>query len=234
MTEEQIIAYVDGELEPLAALRFERAMAADAALAEAVGRHRQLRETIGGRFAGVAAEPVPNRLRLLLDRDDTIMPFPVRPRPSFARPGGYVALAATLVAGLVFGQLLPRAAPGPISERSGRIVADGHLANALDGQLASAQAPDTPYRIGVSFRATDGRYCRSFEGAVGAGLGCHGRDGWTLEQFVAEAAAGRADYRQAASPSARILTAAQDMMAGDPLDAEAERRARDDGWVRSR
>jgi len=40
MTEEQIIAYVDGELGPIDALRFERAMEADAALAEQVERHR--------------------------------------------------------------------------------------------------------------------------------------------------------------------------------------------------
>ena len=43
MTEEQIIAYVDGELGPLEALRFERAMAADPAIAAGVSRHRRLR-----------------------------------------------------------------------------------------------------------------------------------------------------------------------------------------------
>lgn len=234
MTEDQIIAYVDGELGPLEALRFERAMEQDAALAAAVARHRRLRTLVTGHFAGIVDQPAPDRLRLVLDRDENVLSFPARPRPSLARPGGYAAIAATLVAGLVIGQLLPRAAPGPISERGGRIVADGALARSLDRQLASAQSPDAVYRIGISFRAADGRYCRSFEGALGAGLGCRGGDGWTLEQFVAGAPAALGDYRQASSPSARILTAAQDMMAGDPLDAQAERGARDTGWVSSR
>jgi hypothetical protein len=39
-----------------------------------------------------------------------------------------------------------------------------------------------------------------------------------------------AEYRQAGSADAALLAEAQAMMAGDPLDAAAERRARDLGW----
>ena len=232
--EERIVAYVDGELAPLDALRFERAMEADPALAAAVASHRRLRGAIEGRFAGIAIEPVPDRLRRVVDRHegrDRVIPFPARPRASLVRSGkGYAALAATLVAGLVAGQFLPRAMPGPFQESGGRIVADGGLAHALDGQLASTQPSGAAWRIGVSFRSRDGRYCRSFEGMSGAGLGCHGAAGWTLERFAGEATGPRTDYRQAGAPGAAVLAAAQEMMAGDPLDAVAERRARDAGW----
>ena len=37
-------------------------------------------------------------------------------------------------------------------------------------------------------------------------------------------------YRQAASPDARLMAAAQEMMHGDPLDADQERAAQAVGW----
>jgi len=42
MIEEQVIAYVDGEMGPIEALRFERSIAADPALAAEVERARKL------------------------------------------------------------------------------------------------------------------------------------------------------------------------------------------------
>jgi hypothetical protein len=232
MTEEQIIAYVDGELSPLEALRFERAMEADEELAAAVARHRDLRGWLTGHFAPVAAEPVPERLTQMLSGDSNVVAFPVRPaKRSFSFSGGrYAAIAATLVVGLVVGQMLPREASGPVQVRGGTILAQGVLADALDKDLAASPG-DSVYRVGVSFVSRDRRYCRTFSGSAGAGLGCHGPNGWALERFVAGGAeAEQGGYRQAGSPSAEVLGAAQDMMAGDPLDADAERRARDGGW----
>ena len=237
MTQEQIIAYVDGELGPIEALRFERAMETDPAIAAEVERHRDLREAVAGHFALVADEPLPARLTALLanksGRGDNVIAFPGRRRSVprwFGQGGRYAALAATLVAGLMLGQVLPRAATGPIGEQGGAVVAQGSLARALDTQLASA-APNGAERIGVSFRTADNRYCRTFAGGGGAGIGCHDVRGWTIERFVAgtPARAG-SGYQQAASPSAEIMAAAQDMMVGAPLDAAGERQARMRGW----
>ena len=228
MTEEQIIAYVDGELGPIEALRFERAVEADPAMAAEVERHRRLRATVAGHFAPVAAEPLPERLTALLDNN--VVAFPAKRKSWFGQGGRYAALAASLVAGLVAGQLLPHAPSAPIGEKGGAVVAQGDLADALEGQLASA-AQGGGYRIGVSFRSGDARYCRTFSGKAGAGIGCRGDDGWTLEHFVAGApAATGGAYQQAGSASADILAAAQEMMAGDPLDAAAEKAAQARGW----
>ena len=46
--------------------------------------------------------------------------------------------------------------------RDGQMLAGGTLARALTEQLASNQPPGGPVEIGVSFRARDGGYCRSF------------------------------------------------------------------------
>nr|WP_047166413.1 hypothetical protein [Sphingomonas sp. Y57] len=230
MTEDQIVAYVDGELGPIEALRFERAMEADAALAAAVGRHRALRERIADHFAPVAAEAIPPRLAATVDRSSPVAAFPARPRRWFDSGGRYAAIAATLVAGLVVGQMLPRGTNAPVGEQRGAIVAQGALAAALDGDLAAAPG-DGPYRIGVSFVSRDRRYCRTFSSGAGAGLGCRGPEGWALVRFVAGTGGeGQGAYRQAGSASADVLEAAQAMMAGDPLDADAERRARGSGW----
>jgi len=232
MNEDQIIAYVDGELGPVDALRFERAMEIDPSLAVEVDRQRALRDRIAGHFQPVADAPVPAHLAALLDRSSNVTTFPAK-RGRFGwggSPARFAALAATLVIGLVLGQVLPRGPVAPLGEHDGAIVAQGGLARTLDTQLASAPS-DGAYRIGVSFVAQDGRFCRTFSGADGAGLGCHGADGWSLERFVGDRGPDAATaYRQAGSASAEILAAAQEMMAGEPLDAEGERRARDGGW----
>ncbi len=233
MTEDQIIAYVDGELGPLEALRFERAMEADPAIAAEVGRHRNLREAVAGHFARVVEEPLPGKLTGLLDRGDNVVIFPAGSGkvPRFGQAGRYAALAATLVAGLVAGQLLSPGARGPIGQQDGAVVAQGDLARALDSKLASVQG-DSGYRIGVSFRSTDDRYCRTFSGQTGAGIGCRDARGWALTRFVAGVSPRqRGAYAQAASPSTEILAAAQNMMAGNPLDAAQERQAKAKRWM---
>ena len=228
MTQERIIAYVDGELGPIEELRFERMMAANPAVAAEVERHRRLRGAIAAHFGPIAGEPLPERLTGLLGKGGNVIAFPdVRPPNRwFGQGGRYAALAATLVAGLIVGQHLPRV----IEPQGDGVVAQGRLAHVLDRQLASAPQ-QADYRIGVSFRSANNRYCRTFSGTAGSGIGCHGEQGWALERFVAGGAADQnGPYRQAASPSAEILAAAQDMMAGAPLDAAQEKQAQARGW----
>ena len=81
-------------------------------------------------------------------------------------------------------------------------------------------------RIGLSFRDRDGSYCRSFQAKDLAGIGCRNGDRWTLERTMGAETHG--DYRQASSGALAADAAA--MMAGDPLDAAAERAARDKSW----
>ena len=52
-----LMAYADGELDPLAAKRVERAIAADPALAVEVEQHRALRARLIADYAPIAAEP---------------------------------------------------------------------------------------------------------------------------------------------------------------------------------
>jgi hypothetical protein len=114
----------------------------------------------------------------------------------------------------------------------GPMIAAGQLAEALETQLASAPPAGAAARIGVSFPAQDGRFCRTFETPELAGLGCRGGKGWEIVTMARTGTGGERDgeFRQAGSGAALVMQMSQEMMAGDPLDAGAERRARDSGW----
>ncbi|MBY4638121.1 anti-sigma factor [Sphingopyxis sp. XHP0097] len=231
-----IAAFVDGELDDLTARRIEREAANDAALAAEIRRQRELKDRLRSHFAPVLDEPLPDRLTQLLRAEAAVdTSLAERRAARQARFGGqwgamqWGAMAAALVLGLTVG-MQPWGPASPVAVESGALVASGPLANALDTQLASNQPADAATRIGLSFRAQDGRYCRSFESAAVDGIACREGEGWTLEQTLRGSPA--TDYRQASSASLAAASAA--MMAGEPLDAEGERAARDAGWKRGR
>lgn len=218
--EEAAMAYADGELDALAAKRFERRMATEPALAVAVEAHRALRARMSSAFAGIAEEPVPEALAAQLRSN--VVEMPVRRSQPWWMAG---AIAASLVIGLMLGRL---GDTGPVGVADGKLVASGGLSDALDRQLASDSGD---VRVLVSFRDEGGTYCRVFEGQPADGIACREGGAWVLRQTRAGSAekAGAA-YRQAGSGDAALMAAAQEMMAGDPLDRDAEQRARDGGW----
>jgi hypothetical protein len=220
--DEQLIAYVDGELAGEARAAFEAEMAADPALAAKVAQHRGLAARVAATYAAVLDEPVPPQLVALAsaanDRGPGRMALPQ-----------WAAMAACLVAGVLAGRALwPE--QGPLAARGGELVARGGLEKALTTQLASQGGP---VRIGLSFKSGDGRYCRTFE-SVGdrlAGLACRQDGRWVAQVATALTAQPASDYRTAASATPPAVLAAVDAMrAGDTLDAAAERAARDRGW----
>lgn len=227
---ETLMAYADGELDDVTAKRIERAIAEDPELARQVEAHRALKARLAAHFAPVVEEPVPERLRALLETNvaDFAAAKEKRERLRWILPAGnFAAMAATLVVGLLVGQAIDLN-PSPIGgSGSGTLVAQAGLARALDTQLASAQPRDAATRIGLTFRDRSGAVCRTFEGQAFAGVACRSGTGWQLRQ-VMSGAAQATDYRQAGS--AETLEAAEAMMADGPFDAEAERAARDGGW----
>ena len=62
ITDEMLMAYVDGELGEAQRTAVDSAVAADPALFERLERHRRLRARMGGAFSGVLTEPPPERL----------------------------------------------------------------------------------------------------------------------------------------------------------------------------
>lgn len=217
---ETLMAYADGELDPLAARRVEQAIAADPSLAEQVDRHRALTASLRAAFAAVEQAPVPAPVAAMLRESAGVVQLPQHRE----RALWLGAMAASLVLGLLAGPLVvPRG--GDIALDDGRILARGAVAKALDTQLASAQPADAAVRIGVTFRDGAGRLCRTFEQGGTGGIACARDAGWQVERLYGGLAQQGGEYRQAGSPAAALMEDAQAMMAGEPLDAAAEARA---------
>ena len=224
--DDMLMAYADGELDPLTAKRMERAIAADPALAETVAAHRALRLRLGAAFAPVLEAAVPDHLAAMLETNVVAITPRAMPVPQPRHWLSGLAVAASLVVGVALGTQW-QGPTGPVSASGSSLMASGNLARALDTQLASTSG-DT--RILVSFRVAGGGYCRVFAAPALDGIACRSGATWELRQTQASGARRDAAYRQAASGEAPLLAAAQDMMAGEPLDEAAETRARSVGW----
>lgn len=244
-SEETLMAYADNELDLQTRSELEAAIASDPVLARRVAQHKALRARLRASFDKVLDEPPPQRLSdaargaPAVRREGNVIPLR-RKLPSRRAWPQWTSLAASLVIGVVIGQVLVRTTgnTGAISSSDGRLLANGVLAEALSEQLSSTQKDDTPVRIGSSFKSKSGDYCRTFtlrDSATLAGLACRQQDHWQV-QVLAQAVATSADgnqYRQAGSQVPPSVTrAADDIIAGEPLDASAENAAREKHWTR--
>jgi hypothetical protein len=223
--ETAVIAWLDGELTPEEAARVEQAVAHDAGLRAVADRHRMIQARFAAAFGPIAHEPVelPRSAEVIslaaaraarAQHDKT-------PTRRWWIPG---AIAASLVAGLVIGQMQRPSGVG-VGDRADALALAPVLAHALDRQLAGEPGP---VRVALSFRAQDGSYCRSFSATYLAGVACRAGNGWRM-RYATPAAPTDSDYRMAGNDPAEA-NAIAGMIAGDPLDAAGERTARDKGW----
>ena len=248
-SDETLMAYADGELGEAERSEIESALRGDAELAARVARHRALRQDVFGAFAGVLDEPVPARLRVVaggaaaqapqkvvpIDRARAARQAPQAPRArwSWAQWGG---MAASLVIGVYAGILGMQGMQGgqqlaALDQHSGALVAQGQLERALTQQLAGTGAGAV--QIGVSFVDKGGKFCRSFQVGASAGLACREGAQWQVPLLAGSTAGSAGAYRQAGSamPPA-VLDAIDERIAGQALDAAAERAAQQRGWIR--
>lgn len=241
VTDEELMAYVDGELDAGRREALRQEIAASTDLAQRVAEQQALRDRLNHAFDPTLDEPVPSRLTNLASRARVVDFGSAVPRRSsrIAWLSG-LALAAGIVLGVALGPvLLQLARERPEIVASGaEVAAGGALADALSQRLASEQAASDPIRLGVSFLAKNGEYCRTFISRRGdatlAGMACrHGAE-WRVDALQSVTIVpGDADgYRQAAtSLPPLVLQAAEAAMTGDPLDAVGEADARDHHWT---
>lgn len=258
-SDETLMAFADGELEPATRQAIEEAMRDDQHIAQRVAQHKALRSTVFAAFAPILDEPVPPRLLQGVGGSARVVHLDaVRARKAalHAAPKKaanarrwswpeWGALAATLLVGVVVGRfgLAELQDDGQtastVSGKDGALIAQGRLAGALSQQLASAAPADTGVRIGLSFLSNDGSYCRSFTLGGGgqnlAGLACKSGSEWKIPAIVQDTkpAAPAGSYRMAAAEMpAAILGAIDQRISGPALDAKAEQDALRQGWRR--
>jgi len=249
VSDEELMAYVDGELDAAARAAVEQAMRDDPQVARRVDAERSLRAQLGSAFRDVLDEPVPDRLMAAARAqapsaaDAKVVPLArTRDKEPASTPGWrrgtWLALAACLVAGIAIGLALPvlRASREDVRVASdGALIAGGELAMALETRLSTSG--EGGVHIGLTFDAKDGRYCRTFTTAAvhgRAGVACRTQTGWRIEALEQSTDRGDAgDYRMAGSSLPPPVRAAVDSrIQGEAFDAAREMQAIRSGWSR--
>jgi anti-sigma factor RsiW len=239
ITDQLLMAYVDGELSPdLAALILSR-MDKEPDLLERLEQHQRLRSQLSAAYGPVMGEPLPPDLAALLAREGVgAGPSRAKAAPSFifrtfdSSWPMWAAAAAAAVVGVGVSQAMHM--NDPLSLSDGRIVASGSLARSLEHNLA-ADTSASGAKIMASFEDRAGRYCRVFEAAVGGhqgGVACKNDGRWAVVALANTAGSEPSSgYRQAASAMpASVVAAVEELQPSSVLTPEQERQARTQQW----
>ena len=243
LSDETLMAYVDGELDATARAEVEAAMLQNPELAQRVARQKALRGRVRLAFQKVADEPVPERLLAAVHaapavrRESNVIPIRRKPQRRWSWPE-WSAIAASLVMGILGSQIFVHFSDSTtmLASRGGTVVAEGALSRALSTQLAAAQTAKTPVQLGVSFRSRAGAYCRTFslrDSSELAGMACRQGEDWRVQVLARGESVTNGAYRQAGSAMPKaVWQAVEENIAGDPLDAQGEAEAKGKGWRR--
>lgn len=231
ISDETLMAFADGALPAEETLRVTAALEADPALARKLDRMRRASQALQAAFAGQLDVETPAHLLAPFanapGRGASVISFPQKAR------GPLYLLAAAACMALAF--LAGKASVGDgvmmFARANGVIVARGSMDEALDRQAAGANAGGS-IQIAMSLPEEGGGYCRVFKLDASTGLACGKGGDWAIEALAASdenTASPNYEVAAGALPEA-ILTAANTRRAGDPLDAETERRAMQARW----
>jgi hypothetical protein len=246
ISDETLMAFADGELDAVARAAVESAMREDPQIEARVARHRALRQRVQAAYLAELSEDVPERLLIAAKggartEESRVVDLQVaraaRARPVQRRWRTAGTIAASVVAGVGLGLFMWGRTELPLMQGTGgALVARGQLAKALSSQLAAEQSPSSAVRIGLSFVAKSGDYCRTFAmsgAALPSGLACRHGEEWRIQALTQAADDRQPDsgYRTAGSAtSAAIIKSVEEMIAGEPLDQAREKAAREHGW----
>ncbi len=230
---ETLMAYADGELDAQTRRAIEAEMTVDPQVVQEVERYRAMRGEVGGAFASVLDEPVPDRLLRAAKKSPANTSPQLRRRWSWPE---WTSIAASLLIGILAGRaiLQPERASGlVVSGSDGRVTAGGVLAQALSEQLSSQEG--TAIDIGPTFRSRSGEYCRTFGARAPnpvVGFACRDAETWRIDMLsTAPRAQTGSAYRMASTQlPAPVVQAIAERMQGEALDADEEAIARQRRW----
>lgn len=241
--DESLVAFADGELDDATAARLETALETDDALAARLAVFLESRDVLASAMKPLIDEPVPEALRLSVERmvadaaapvaaaptsaKETVVPF----RPKTAPPApatmrrALLPLAASIVA------VVAGLAGYQLGRSGGTTGADalGQVAALLDSEPSGAERVVEGagmVRIISTFQAEAGGLCREYElereAVVETTIACRDGNAWTTRLAVS---APRAEGYAPASAQDTIDAWLSSINAGAPLGADEERLA---------
>ena len=237
ISEECVIAYVDGQLDGEMLVDFRARLVTEPTLAERVAAHRWMARQIAAAYGPPPKAKHGDALIAHFGLDnDQVAPIsdhqyiPVRrARLKFA---AVTALVASLAFVLVAGSVALMSNSAIVGVPQGPRVASGILAASLSDQLSGEPGR---VRIGLSFR-TDQGFCRTFRSDQGvSGIGCRNGERWVVPMASATNSQAHAitgaDYRLAGEDFPPSVMAEVDRrIRGDPLSLADELRLRQRHW----
>jgi anti-sigma factor RsiW len=235
-SDEMLMRLADGEVEEPLATALRARIAGDPALAARHDAFVRTRRAAADAFAGIAAQPVPDRLlAAVLEADRAarpaaqVIPLPVRRRPPRILPLALAASVAALLAAPV-GYLLGRG-----GDEGGMPLAGVPplLAAALE-----ATPSGTPRRDGatsvqpLASHEVPGGICRDFllDAPSGATLGVACREGGAWRLRVAVRIEERDALRTASADHPVVAATLERLGAEPPMDADREAALIARGW----
>jgi len=213
-TDEQLSAYLDGELDDLEADRIEQRAAIDPDLRHRIDRLAAVDQRLRAAFPVTPEEPALARIAARLNQPSNVMPFTARrkeQRTAAANRFVPVMMAASLALLIGFGggflsrglqttTVAPSIAIGPVAQ-------DTVLATLLETSptgkpvTTGATAEANSLVIAATFKDRTGRPCREFEAVRGpvptgtvtaVGVACRDEGRWVVRGLVALAGDGSA------------------------------------------
>jgi hypothetical protein len=218
-TDEDLMAYADGELTEDRAAALDLALASDPALAERLGLFVDTRSIAADALRPLLDAPVPDhlvqRVRDLAARADAIagpeapdskvVAFPVRTQN---RPVWQLPIAASIALAIGAGTgLMLRGPDAPGSPLQIAAVTDPAITDALATLPSGASLPLADggrIEAIATFQAEDNALCREFEydqsgGTTFVSIACHDGQAWQMRLAIASAPADETGYAPASS-----------------------------------
>ena len=250
LSDELLVAYVDGELAPERAAEVAAALADDADARQSVEVFRQSAEAATDAYDEVASQPLPDRLLKTIGAPgtagDAVVDLTSRRRPAREwRAALPLAASIALIVGLGAGYQLARLAETPAGgfEMALNDVLESHASGTPVAWRDPASGDAGNITAIASFKGKNGRFCREFERSrpsvagdnLAFGVACRAADGrWHVEALIAaqvQTPPGGDTYVPAAGPDNEPIGDLIDgLMAGGPLTPEEEKALIGHGW----
>jgi hypothetical protein len=232
-TDEELMAYVDGEVDDAKAAAIEAAAAANPGIARTIDLFARSRLTVQEAYASVLHEPVPPHLvASALGRpaaEGNVVAFPSRWPSTFAIALAAAACLAIMISGVAgYFAWTGTGGVGGIGLASASPEISGLLGTAPSG-AEETLADGSAFHVVGSFHDRNERFCREFEvsGEAGGSLAvaCRTDSDWSVEFAMRTGTAG--GYEPASSTAVLDSYLAQ-IGAGEILSSDEERRLLDE------
>lgn len=242
-TDEQLSAFLDGELAPADMDALALALEADAGLAARMERLGTANTAYLGAIGAIDAAPIKASLKSVMEAPPTAKVIAFKPRSISAFVIEHRAIAASLLcAAGVFGlmsTMTGSSAVDPLAPGAdGQIMASSPIYRMLetgktgDVVTISADASATPR---LTFASDDGGFCRQFDLVSGesasAAIACRESDVWKTQVVAYGLPKPSGDFQTASAGRSPALEAFLDQrMSGAPMNAEDEAKLLAGGW----